>query len=82
MNAAAPRPKCDTLSHSTPNRKLTNAAKQRMEAIDRVQHRDDVMRHVAYVVAEMPPVMGLRQDDRALLLELRSRIDAALEAGA
>ena len=78
MNAAAPRPKCDSLSHSHPAKKLTGAGKERIARLDRVQHRDDVVSHVAYVVAEMPEVKDLRADDLDLLRELRRRIDALL----
>lgn len=78
MNAAAPPPKNDRLSHSHRRPKLTMAAAKRLVAIDAVSHRDYVAAHVAVVVDGLRSVVALRDDDIDMLVHLRAQIDTLL----
>jgi len=81
MAVAAPRPKCETLSHSRPARKLAGKQLAVKQELDRVRLRDQVVSHVAFVVTEIPQIGALRADDIELLRKLRDQIDAALATG-
>jgi hypothetical protein len=83
MNAAAPTPKCDKLSHSSKRarpyiKKLSGKKLITMNALDAAQKRDTIMSHVAFVAAEMPVARGLRAADIDLLRELQQRIGMLL----
>ncbi len=83
MNVAAPTPKYDALSHSPERarpyvKQLTGKKLATANMLDVVQKRDQIMSHVAFVVAEIPVAGGLRAADIVLLRELQQRIGALL----
>lgn len=80
MHAAAPNPKCDRLSYSPRPPKPGSARAARILEIDRRRHRDTVVAHVVYLVAELPTAGNLRDADRDVLELLRARIDSILGA--
>jgi len=80
MNAAAPTPKCDRLSHSAKPPKAGSRRAQQIAALDRARHRDEVVAHATYLVAELPAARELRSTDLAALLRLRERLDELLNA--
>lgn len=74
MNAAAPTPKPPRLTHTPKPPKPGSKRALTIAALDRVRHRDDVVAHATFVLAELPAAQNLRPEDIDTLRRLRARI--------
>lgn len=87
MSAAAPQPKCDSLSYSpranarTPVRRITKANQRRLDALQAHQRLDALLNHARYLSAGLPDVAVVTDEGRKTLTQLRERIDSLLAPG-
>ena len=79
MAIAAPTPKNDRLSHTPSKPKAGTKRAKQIEQMNVVRHREDVLSHASYLVAELPITQALRPDDLHQLAVLRDRINVMLE---